>query len=127
MWKCTQSPPGGREEQAGWKEREGRAGAQWGDSQSPASQDHYTTMCTRGGRRPEGAAGSHPQLGEGGKDDTNAPQSRGHNQHARGAQPSPWSGWGGRWAHDPLRAHSSNFPSRMCSKEKGRNLKPVPL
>lgn len=27
----------------------------------------------------------------------------------------------------PVRAHSSNFPSRMCSKEKGRNLKPVPL
>lgn len=24
-------------------------------------------------------------------------------------------------------AHSSNFPSRICSKENGRNLKPVPL
>lgn len=36
-------------------------------------------------------------------------------------------GGGGQWAHIPMRAHSSNFPSRMCSKEKGRNLKPVPL
>lgn len=93
MWKCTQSPAGDKEERAGSKEMEGRAGARGvSDSQSPASQDHYPTMCTAE------EVGSHTQLGEAGKDDTNAPKSRDHNQHARGAQLSPWSGWGGQWA-----------------------------
>lgn len=60
---------------------------------------------------------THRWLGEGSRDDTNAPISRDHNQQARGTQLV--AGEGG--------AHSSNLPSRMCSKEKGRNLKPVPL
>lgn len=30
------------------------------------------------------------------------------------------------WACALPGTHSSNFPSRICSKEKGRNLKPAP-
>lgn len=64
------------------------------------------------------------QLGEGGRDDINAPISRDHNQQARGVQLITMDDS----RHTaPRGAHSSNFPSRMCSKEKGRNLKPVPL
>lgn len=65
---------------------------------------------------------------EGGRDDTNVPRPRGHNQQARGAELTTVEGGEGSLWHTALHgAHSSNFPSRMCSKEKGRNLKPVPL
>lgn len=47
IWKCTQSPPGGREERSGSEEMEGRlVPSGVSDGQSPASLDHYTTICT---------------------------------------------------------------------------------
>lgn len=67
------------------------------------------------------------QQGQGLRGDTNAWVSRDHNQQARETQ-SPWRQAGELlWACDLPGTHSSNFPSRICSKEKGRNLKPVPL
>lgn len=65
------------------------------------------------------------------QDDTKAQGSRDHNQQARETQMITVEA--GRQAGELLWAcalpgpHSSNFPSRMCSKEKGRNLKPVPV
>lgn len=95
IWKCTQSPPGDREERSGLEEMEGRLVPRGvSDNQSPASLDHYTTVRTAEEAGDPRGAGSHKQLGEGGKDVTNAPKCRDHNQHARGARLSPWSGWG---------------------------------
>lgn len=128
IWKCTQSPPGDREERSGLEEMEGRLVPRGvSDNQSPACLDHSTTVRTaeeagdpRGGRISQAAGGGW--------------QGRHKCPEMQGSQPTrerstaitmEWVGEGS--GHSHTRAHSSNFPSRMCSKEKGRNLKPVPL
>lgn len=73
-----QSPPGDREERAGSEGMEGRAGAR--DVTARAQLLRVTTPQSAQPRRQEtrGRAGSHTQLGEDGKDDTNAPKSGDH-------------------------------------------------
>lgn len=87
----TQSPPGDRGERAGPEGTEGRAGARSVSDSRAQLLGISTPQCAQLRRQEtHGRAGSHMQLGEGGKDDTNAPKSRDHT-NTRGAQLSPWS------------------------------------
>lgn len=133
MWLCGLAHQWGVEQGclSGGQEAKTGAGGGWA-SGTAIRLSLGNLYITQGlGWRDPGKASTYlndSQLGQGSQGSHKCPGFQG-SQQAKGTQTIPVEARGRKelfWACALPGTHSSNFPSRICSKEKGRNLKPAP-